>query len=221
MQKMKRVVSTLLVIAMSLSLALPALAANQVPNTVRAGKAVTTEYSGQDLPVKANELGIDMVTDDGYHLEKIVVSVQATPSTDAAGEDAVEARFGEYISNVRLDNNDIYFPNNPIASNWYEGPMEAFSMTFEQSVEGKFSTSTGISASVINAGLDFSVTKSQKKTATMNFGSIPADKKLNVKEFGLYDAYKFDVYSMAGVYLGDGLAYKPMGLYIAQALYSK
>lgn len=81
--------------------------------------------------------------------------------------------------------------------------------------------SASVSASTVDAGLSFSVTDSVTESTTLERPAISSSQKLNVKEFGVYDKYSFTLYGLLGNKKGTGYAYKPMGLYVTQAIYSK
>ena len=128
---------------------------------------------------------------------------------------------GDYVGGVSKVSSDVYFTDNPIASNWYDGPLSELSKTYSRTVSATYSCTTTVSAEVLDAGLSFSVTDSATESTTWKRPAITASQRINVKEYGVYDKYAFTVYNILGKEKGTGNAYKPMGLYVAQATYSK
>lgn len=128
---------------------------------------------------------------------------------------------GDHIGNVQKVLSDVYFPDKPIASNWYDGPLAKLTKTYTRTVSATYNCSVDIKVEVIDAGLSFSVTDSTTESTTWERPAITSSQRINVKEFGVYDKYSFIVYNIWGTQKGTGNAYKPMGLYVAQATYSK
>lgn len=215
----KRFIATLLVAVLTVGMSFNAVAA---PVSRQSGKATITdgEIKGEALATYAEEFGFDMNTDDGYTLQKIVVTAKATPNYANTTNPTPKA-WGDYVADVELDNSDVYFPNNPIASNWFEGPLSQLVLTYTRNVKATSSSTVTISADIIEAGVGFSVEGSIEQSVQATRPAITASQKINIKEFGLYDAYRFNIYSSSGNLKGNGLAYQPMGLYVAQAVYAK
>ena len=178
-------------------------------------------YEGDDLQSIASVLGYDLTTPDGYTLDRINVVLEKEDETDFEDDHPTARAIGDYISNVRKAASDVYFPSSPIASNWYDGPLSQLSKTYTRNVSATYNCTTSISTSTIDAGLSFSVTDSVSESTTWVRPAITSKQKINIKEFGVYDKYSFTVYSILGNEKGTGNAYKPMGLYITQATYSK
>lgn len=161
-----------------------------------------------------------MVTEDGYVLESISVTIQTTETEIST--DMFESRaIGDHIGDVQKVSSDVYFPDNPIASNWYDGPLTKLSKTYSRTVSATYNCSVEVSADVLNAGLSFDVTGSTTESTTWERPAITSSQKINVKEYGIYDRYAFTLYNIWGNQKGTGNAYKPMGLYVTQATYSK
>ena len=184
---------------------------------------MSTERKGNYL---AEALGYETVTEDGYTLESITVSFEKEEDTAPVmnytdpDKQSILA-IGDYIDNVSKVKSDVYFPNNPIASNWYDGPLSKVSKTYSRTVSATYSCTASVSADVLNAGLSFNVSDSTTESTTLERPAVSASKKINIKEFGVYDKYNFTLYSLFGNEKGTGSAYKPMGLYVTQAIYTK
>lgn len=184
-------------------------------------------YMDEELPALADALGYETVTEDGYTLESIAISFEkddsaSTPTPEFNDGDMPSiCAIGDYIGNVKKAKSDIYFSNSPIASNWYDGPLSKVSKTYSRTVSAVYSCTASVSADVLNAGLSFSVTDSTTESTTLERPAVSSTQRINIKEFGVYDKYTFTLYNIFGTEKGTGSAYKPMGLYVAQAIYSK
>lgn len=175
-----------------------------------------------ELSVYADALGFEMETDDGYILESIIVSYERTEDNELIqpnnfNPDAI----GDYVGNVRKASSDVYFPNNPIASNWVDGPLTRIVKRYKQSFTGTFNCTASVKAKVVESGVGFSITEFVDKETEVERPAVASNQRLNIKEFGVFDEYSFTLYSIFGNVKGTGNAYKPMGLYIAQAIYGK
>ncbi|GHU46930.1 hypothetical protein FACS1894120_4500 [Clostridia bacterium] len=177
-----------------------------------------------DVATLADEMGFAIVGESGEQLEQIIVTY--VPFGD---EDCVESQnqgvstiaLGDSYQNVSRKRTDVYFSSSPISSDWYDGPLSSVSMTFSESVSATVNCSLEYSTSGLKSAVGFSVTDSVSKSKTATRSAISSTQRLNIKVYGVYDEYGFDIYSLLGNYKGSGYAYKPMGLYIAQAIYSK
>lgn len=220
---MKKLVSALLMLVFAFSLSVCAFAANASSDDSEQYILSTGIYEGEALEACAEMLGYEMVTDDGYSLQSISVSYEENNDQSVVTEEpsAAPNALGDHIGDVKKVASDRYFPDNPIASNWYDGPLTKLTKTYSRSVAGTYTCSASVSASTVNAGLSFSVTDSVSESTTLERPAISSSQKLNVKEFGVYDKYSFTLYGLLGDQKGTGYAYKPMGLYVTQAIYSK
>ncbi len=106
-------------------------------------------------------------------------------------------------------------------SNWYDGPLSKATKTYTQTVSAVYSCSASISIDVLNAGLSFNVSDNTTQATSLERPAVNSAQKINIKEFGVYDKYTFTLYNIWGNEKGTGSAYKPMGLYVAQTVYSK
>ena len=182
-------------------------------------------YKNDELQDLADTLGYETVTEDGYTLESIAISFEKNDSTFTPELVRKDMQFictiGDHIGNVKKAKPDVYFSNSPIASNWYDGPLSKVTKTYSRTVSAVYSCTASVSADVLNAGLSFSVTDSTTESTSLERPAVSSTKRLNIKEYGVYDKYTFTLYSILGKEKGTGSAYKPMGLYVAQAIYSK
>lgn len=94
-QKFKKVLSTLVSMVLVATLTLTVFATSQPMETA---DAITAEYTGSDLAAKADELGFDLVTEDGYHLEKIIVSAHEIPSPNEQTNNVATPKVWKYIN---------------------------------------------------------------------------------------------------------------------------
>lgn len=181
---------------------------------------VLTDEKGIEDYIEENDIKVP----EGYTLEKVILepyAVEAENTNLFKTESANPKAVGDYAKNSKLVKSDIYFSDSPISSDWYDGPTESQEYTFEEKVEAKVKSTFGCSVDAIEAAVDFELTGSVSKSKKVTLKGVEANKKLNVKIFGVYDKYSFDVYSIFNNYQGTGYAYKPMGLYIAQEIYGK
>lgn len=218
----KKLLSMLLLCVMVLTIVVPVSAADfaQKDNAQNAFGAGDFEIASAELDQAAELFGFDAVTEDGYTLEKIVVSY-ARADEEVPNNGPVINAIGDYVSDVSKSRSDVYFPNSPISSNWFDGPLTSIEQTYSQSFTGTATCSVSVSNSVVEAGVGFSITTQISKSTTATRPAITSTQKLNIKEFGVFDEYSFNLYNIFGTKKGSGYAYKPMGLYIAQAVYVK
>ncbi len=222
MKKAKKWIS----VALSLTLLSACPATVEAKGNLGIEETILTEgiYKDEELADLADALGYETVTEDGYTLESIAISFEKddTASAPSLSRDMYSIRtIGDYIGNVKKASSDIYFPNNPIASNWYDGPLSKVTKTYSRTVSAVYSCTASVSADVLNAGLSFSVTASTTESTSLERPAVSSTQRINIKEFGVYDKYTFTLYNLLGKEKGTGSAYKPMGLYVAQAVYSK
>lgn len=179
-------------------------------------------YEGEQLQAVAEKLGCEMVTEDGYVLVSISVKLK-TDEDDAnlSSNTPYPSALGDHIGDVVKAASDMYFPDLPIASNWYDGPLIKLSKTYTRTVSALHEATVDVSDAVLNAGLSFDVTGSSTESTVWERPEITSSQKINVKEYGVYDQYTFNIYNIWGTQKGTGSAYKPMGLYVTQAIYSK
>lgn len=179
-------------------------------------------YEGEELEAIAETLGCDMVTEDGYVLQSISVLLVVDDSeTEAVADQPTPMALGDYVDGVTKAGSNIYFPDLPITSDWYDGPLTKLSLTFSETVSAKYSCSASVSADVISAGVAFDVTESVTKSTTWERPAVSSTQKINIRVYGIYDKYTFTAKNIWGDVKGTGIAYKPMGLYVAQTTYVK
>lgn len=178
-------------------------------------------YEGDTLQTAAEMLGYEMVTDDGYVLESISISLSKNNPVDISTNSVTPTAIGDHIGDVVKSSTDVYFPDDPIASNWFDGPLTKVTKTYTRSVAAAYSCTTSVSVEVLNAGLSFNITESVTESTTWERPAISSSQRIDVKEYGVYDQYSFVLYNIWGTQKGTGYAYKPVGLYVAQATYSK
>ncbi|WDV47524.1 hypothetical protein PV797_07535 [Clostridiaceae bacterium M8S5] len=216
---MKKLLIVLLLTSLLLTLSTTTLAQNTDfnPNEINTHSVITNPAELKKIVV--NE---DLDVPEGYKLVKVTTysTSQSTPSfIENKNISSVKFFWG---TNWSIRNKqclgDYYFPNNELQSDWFDGPCD-IEETYSESVSATFSTNAGISASSISAGIGFSVTDSTTKQKTFRT-SVSAGKKLNVKVYGNYKKYTFDVYKNDKKD-GTGTAYKPIGLYFRQFTYSR
>lgn len=179
-------------------------------------------YEGEELEVVAETLGCDMVTEDGYVLQSISVFLVVDDNeTEVFADQPTPMAIGDYVDGVTKAASNIYFQDSPITSDWYDGQLTKLTLTFSETVSAKYSCSASVSADVISAGVAFDVTESVTKSTTWERPAISSTQKINIKVYGIYDKYTFTARNIWGNVKGDGTAYKPMGLYVAQTTYVK
>lgn len=105
---------------------------------------------------------------------------------------------------------------------WWDGPDKA-EVSETRSIGAEVSSTLGVSASGISAGVGFKVTDNYSVTFKSTT-DVPAGKKLNVKVFRTFQKKSFDVYEYnqfsSDKYYGTGYAYKPNGAYFAKYWYN-
>ncbi len=172
---------------------------------------------------------------EGYYLEKVKfdtdvnledlnvedLNLEDLNIEDLKNNEDPNLKIFERVYNGKFKSSNHYFTNNPISYDIYDGPTVSTTYTFEEIVESKINGSFGASLSGISAELGFNVSTAKKYIKQIILEGLTDDQKLKVSVFGLYDKYSFDVYSLFGSYKGTGYAYKPMGIYIKQEIYSK
>lgn len=167
----------------------------------------------------------NIVVPEGYTLKSVEFDFIANPEERFENSNPIDliqpCAIGDWVTNVEKVKDDVYFPDDEITSDFYDGPTESTSYTFTESVEAKLTSSLGCSISEISAEVGFEVTGSVEKSKTVTLKGVNADEILGVKVYGVYDKYSFDVYSIFNNYQGTEYAYKPMGLYVAQETYEK
>lgn len=179
-------------------------------------------YEGEALEAVAETLGCDMVTEDGYVLQSISVFLAVDDNeTEIPANQPIPMAIGDYVDGVTKVGSNIYFPDAPITSDWYDGPLTKLTLTFSETVSAKYSCSASVSADVISAGVAFDVTESVTKSTTWERPAVSSTQRINIKVYGIYDKYAFTARNIWGNVKGDGVAYKPMGLYVAQTTYVK
>lgn len=171
------------------------------------------------------ELGSEVP--EGYRLIEVIESKTSIPFEDTKslniGFDLHHSNdlawFARWeAKNIKKDSYDIYFPNTPINSSWYDGPMSQ-SITFTETVKAHFTAKTGISSKIVSAEIGFTagydITKSQEYSV-----SCASDERLNIKVFGNFAQWRYDAYKN-GKYQGEEFAHKPIGLIFRQYRYAK
>jgi hypothetical protein len=223
--KLNKLLSLMFAIVMMVSLGTTAFSSTSelTPSQVLSIEN-SVEISDANLEIYADAFGFDMETEDGYVLESITVTYECSDDTVGTQEsNAGISTYGlfDYIGDVSLVSTDVYFPNDPLASNWFDGPMASVAMQFSQTFTGSFNCSITISGGSAEGELGFDYEESTSKTITATTQSITSSQRLNIKEYSVFNKYSFSVYNLFGTYQTSGYAYKPMGLYIAQAKYAK
>ncbi len=165
----------------------------------------------------------NIVVPEGHTLKSVKLDFIPNPEEsfeNANPYDSIDPKaIGDYVKNVEKVKDDVYFPDDEISSDWYDGPLDSAEYTFKESVEAKLTSSLGCSISEISAEVGFEVTGSEEKSKTATIKGVNENERLNVKVYGVYDKYSFDVYSIFDNHQGTAYAYKPIGLYIAQETY--
>ncbi len=162
----------------------------------------------------------------GYEIDEIIVDFipiaeEINPNLTSRDSTKGERAIGDYISSSGLQTSNVYFPSLALSSDVYQGPTLSATYSFTEGVEAKYDSSLGVGAGDVKAAVGFSVTGSVSKTKSVILQGVNANQKLNVKVYGNYDKYYYNVYnSISGKFKGQGYAYKPMGLYITQTVYS-
>lgn len=179
-------------------------------------------YEGEDLAAVAEKFGYEMMTEDGYELVSISLSFCENSCESSSFENPlIPATIGDYVGNINKKSMDVYFPDLPIASNWFDGPLSSLTKTYTRTVEVKYDCTVSIGDDVFKAGLGFGKSDSCTESTTWTRPAITASQKINIKEYGVYEHYTYTVYNLFGNEKGTGNAYNPIGLYVAQATYSK
>lgn len=160
---------------------------------------------------------------EGYHIEEIKYTDVYFPDynyTRYKNEENIQPYWFDSwkLKNVKKQSGDVYFPDSPLVSDWAYGPAN-FKHVYEESVTASFSSSTGVKASVVEAAVGFEVSGSKEFSREYTV-EIPRGKKVNIKVYGMYEKYTFDVYKN-DKYEGNGKAFKPIGLKFEQFIYSK
>lgn len=122
------------------------------------------------------------------------------------------------INNIRKVEDDFYFNDKVLSSDWFDGPSDIVE-EYKEMVEAKFNVSANINVNILSSELGFSVIKGSDKTKTF-VSNVKDNEKLNVKVFGNYQKYNYSVFKN-GKYVCDGCAYKPVGLVFKQYRFSK
>lgn len=160
---------------------------------------------------------------EGYHIEEIKYTDVYFPDYNNIlynnDENIQPYWFDSWkIKNVKKQSGDYYFPDSPLLSDWAYGPS-IFKQIYKESVSASFSSSVGVSASVVQAAVGFDVSESKEFSREYTV-DVPSGKKVNIKVYGMYEKHTFDVYKN-GKYEGNGKAFKPIGLKFEQIIYSK
>ena len=176
-------------------------------------------------PIEINKIVEDhnLEIPKGYHIEKIKYTnfyFLEYNNTRYKNEENIQPYLFDSwdIKNVKKQDGDYYFPDSPLVSDWAYGPAE-FNQVYRESVSASFSSSVGVKASVVEAAVGFDVSGSKEFSREYTV-KVPSGKKVNIKVYGIYEKYTFDVYKN-DKYNGNGKAFKPIGLKFEQIVYSK
>lgn len=154
---------------------------------------------------------------DGYYIEEIKYT---TVVLDGAMMDAPQPQLFDTwtVGNVTTKGYEYYFPDSPLSSDWIDGAA-SYTESFTFTVTGQRNANAKVKDSTIEAAVGFSLTTGVEYTKSYQI-DVPAGKKMNLKVYGNYIGYDFDIYKN-GEYQGAGKAYKPIGLTFKQVLYAK
>lgn len=160
---------------------------------------------------------------EGYHIEEIKYTDVYFPDhnyTRYKNDENIQPYWFDSwtLKNVKKQSGDYYFPDSPLVSDWAYGPSN-FKHIYKESVTASFSSSVGVKASVVEATVGFEVSGSKEFSREYSV-EVPRGKKVNIKVYGMYEKYTFDVYKN-DKYEGKGKAFKPIGLKFEQIIYSK
>lgn len=216
----KRIVSALLVLAMAFSIPTFAEAKAPVETAAFSGLKGDLCYASEAELIELFDIPTSTV--DGYVLESVEVDYVAIPSPTRPSINAGVGTnsLGDYVGNARATR-EVYFPSEVISSDYYDGPTSSVKMTFEEKIKSKWNANTEISVKAVKAGVGFEVEKEFSVKKEWERPAVASNQKLNVKVYGNYQEYSFTVYDRKDRIIGSGYAYKPVGLYIAQATYKK
>lgn len=132
-----------------------------------------------------------------------------------------------YAKNPVVNPIEVYFPNSPDYSDWYDGPSSV-SISEARGFNANYSSSVGLSKGVISATVGFDVGTQYSRTVTYSV-NVDAGKKVNVKVFSNNKETKFEEWlrvTTLGIVQSDsrvgyGYGYKPIGAIWKQYTYSK
>lgn len=175
MKKTKFIISSMLTIIMAFCLNCNVYA--NTPNAVEEHVLPEGIYEGAQMQTVANMLGYDMITDDGYVLDSISVSAE-TSEANTSTDNLIPTSIGDYIGNVKKVSSDVYFKSNPIASNWYDGPLSKLTKTYSRTVSATYNCTTSVSTDVLNAGFLLTSQVAQQNLQHGRDLRFPAHKKL-------------------------------------------
>lgn len=151
---------------------------------------------------------------------KLVEVVETNYNVDDVNTISKESRFWNSweIRNLSEDNYDIYYPDDPVISDYFDGPAD-FEQDFSATGSATFNFSTGIDLDVVEAKLGFS--SSYSETFTRKYRVQASDDEMvNIKVFINYKQWRFDAY-YDGEYKGTEFVHKPIGLKFMQYKYRK
>ena len=167
-----------------------------------------TVYEIKDLEQAASELNIPTETDDGT-----LVSL-AYSYTPQEVEPPIIMPFSLYI---KVTDSGEACGTEVIRSSYYPGPSKP-TMTISEKVSATFSSDVSVSASVITAGVGFSVTKEFAVSDSYSI-SVPAGENYNIKARPIYLIKNFEVWNDPTIgwdtKKGSGYAKKPIGVCFA------
>lgn len=161
---------------------------------------------------------------EGYHIDEIryitfvLDDLGDKDNVDFSDEIQLQLFDTWTVKNVIKASSEYYFPDSPISSDWVDGPS-SYTHTYKEKVSAKYSTNVSVKADIVTAGVGFDVTKESEFEKSYQ-ASVPSGKKMNLKVYGNYEKYTFNIYKN-GNRQGAGTAYKPIGLTFKQTLYSK
>lgn len=121
------------------------------------------------------------------------------------------------IKNFKKDSYKITYPNSPLRVSYYEeGEGE---MSINQSVGVSFTASTGISTSLVEAKLGFSINNSYSITDSQKI-DVPKGMRGKITAYTLYEQWRMDIYKN-GEYEGEEFIHKPIGVSFTVDIFKK
>lgn len=168
--------------------------------------------------IKADDKGYQIP--NGYRLVEVVEQDYnvVNPEINIDGKGYVAYSSGWEIRNFRVDSYQIYYPEDPVVSDYFDDPAN-FIETYSATGTATFNFSSGIDVSIAEAKVGF--TSSYSETFKKEY-QVKADENeiVNVSVFINYKQWRFDAY-YNNEFKGTEFIHKPIGLKFVQKRYRK
>lgn len=178
---------------------------------------------------------------EGYQLTSVKTTVLYTDpivnnNVDGANEQLsgndivvpMSTYWVKWIENVRTVG-ERYYADQPLYSDVLDGPLpKGYTYSLSDTINAGFTTKFGFSASDISAEVGFNASTGHAISRSFTTDSITSNQRINVKIFTNYLYREFDElrYLQSGGIKGPteraaGSAWRPVGYYIQQFIFSK